>query len=162
MSRHQPLLRVGLNGWLLRLDNLQVDASGRSAKRLILSALRSSKPHWTMSATGLAGPHVVAPDIGTSASLFAAAAHPGRFLSVVVGSGGAAVPVQLGGELRDWVFAPDLEPYRRLGGRTIVGRVIQTLERYELSDAAREDYLASFEGDRFGESMRYVQSCLRV
>ena len=54
--------------------------------------------------------------------------------------------------------APDLEPYRRLGGRTIVEHVIQTLERYVLSDAAREDYLASFEGDRFAESMRYVQS----
>jgi pimeloyl-ACP methyl ester carboxylesterase len=109
-------------------------------------------------AFGLTKPHVVAPDIGTSASLFAAAACPGRFLSVVVGTGGAAVPVQLGGELREWVFAPDLEPYRRLGGRTIVEHVIQTLERYVLSDAAREDYLASFEGDRFAESMRYVQS----
>src|SRR5262245_9014588 len=36
-------------------------------------------------------PHVVAPDIGTSASLFAAAASPGRFLSLVIGTGGAAV-----------------------------------------------------------------------
>jgi len=103
-------------------------------------------------------PHVVGPDIGTSAALFAAATHPGRFLSLVVGTGGAAVPLQLGEPLREWVFAPDLEPYRRLGGRTIVERVIQTLERYVLSDAAREDYLASFEGDRFAESMRYVQS----
>ncbi|HEX2339843.1 MAG TPA: alpha/beta hydrolase [Vicinamibacterales bacterium] len=103
-------------------------------------------------------PHVLAPDIGTSASLFAAATHPDRFLSLVVGTGGAAVPLQLGDPLREWVFAPDLEPYRRLGGRAIVERVIQTLERYVPSDAAREDYLASFEGDRFAESMRYVQS----
>lgn len=107
---------------------------------------------------GLETPHLVAPDIGTSASLFAAAAHPGRFLSLVVGTGGAAVPLQLGGELREWVFASDLEPYRRLGGRAIVEHVIQTFERYVLSDTAREDYLASFEGDRFAESMRYVQS----
>jgi pimeloyl-ACP methyl ester carboxylesterase len=56
------------------------------------------------------------------------------------------------------VLAPDLEPYRRIGGRAIVERVIQTLERYTVSDAAREDYLASFEGDRFAESIRYVQS----
>src|SRR5262245_15806639 len=103
-------------------------------------------------------PHLVGPDIGTSAALFAAAAHPGRFLSLAIGTGGAAVPIQLGEPLREWVFAPDLEPYRRLGGRTIVERVIQTLEHYVLSDAAREDYLASFEGDRFAESMRYVQS----
>jgi pimeloyl-ACP methyl ester carboxylesterase len=102
--------------------------------------------------------HVVAPDVGTSAALFAAAAHPGRFLSLVVGTGGAAVPIQLGDPLREWVFAPDLEPYRRIGGRAIVERAIATLERYTLTDAAREDYLASYEGDRFAESIRYVQS----
>jgi pimeloyl-ACP methyl ester carboxylesterase len=103
-------------------------------------------------------PHVVGPDVGTSAALFAAAAHPGRFLSLVVGTGGAAVPIQLGDPLREWVFAPDLEPYRRIGGRAIVERAIGTLERYTLTDAAREDYLASYEGDRFAQSIRYVQS----
>jgi len=103
-------------------------------------------------------PHVVAPDIGTSASLFAAASHPERFLSLVVGTGGAAVPIALGDPLREWVFARDLEPYRRIGGRAIVERTLGTLERYTVTDAAREDYLASFEGDRFAESIRYVQS----
>jgi pimeloyl-ACP methyl ester carboxylesterase len=103
-------------------------------------------------------PHVVAPDIGTSASLFAAASHPERFLSLVVGSGGAAVPIVLGDPLREWVSARDLEPYRRIGGRAIVERTLETLEHYKVSDAARADYLASFEGDRFAESLRYVQS----
>src|SRR6478672_4496658 len=41
-------------------------------------------------------PHVVAPDIGTSASLFAAATHPDRFQRLVVGTGGAVVPITLG------------------------------------------------------------------
>ena len=107
---------------------------------------------------GLEHPHIVGPDVGTAAALFAAAAQPDRFLSLVVGTGGTAVPIQLGDPLREWVFTPDLEPYRRLGGRPIVERAIQTLETYVLSDAAREDYLASYEGDRFAESMRYVQS----
>lgn len=109
-------------------------------------------------AFGLEKPHLVGPDIGTSAALFAAATHAGRFLSLVVGTGGAAVPIQLGDPLREWVFAPDLEPYRRLGGRQIVERAITTLERYQVTDAARQDYLASYEGDRFAESMRYAQS----
>src|SRR5262245_15397179 len=109
-------------------------------------------------AFGLAHPHIVGPDVGTAAALFAAAAQPGRFLSLVVGTGGAAVPIQLGDPLREWVFALDLEPYRRLGGRPIVERAIQTLERHVLSDTAREDYLASYEGNRFAESIRYVQS----
>jgi pimeloyl-ACP methyl ester carboxylesterase len=103
-------------------------------------------------------PHVVAPDIGTSAALFAAATHPDRFLSLVVGTGGAAVPIELGNPLREWVFARDPEPYRRIDGRVIVERTLTTLERYKVTDAARKDYLASFEGDRFAESIRYVQS----
>ena len=40
-------------------------------------------------------PHIVAPDVGTSAALFAAAAHPERIASVIVGTGGAAVPIDL-------------------------------------------------------------------
>jgi pimeloyl-ACP methyl ester carboxylesterase len=43
-------------------------------------------------AFGLAEPHVVGPDIGTAASLFAAAAHPGRFCirDIVMSSAAAA------------------------------------------------------------------------
>ena len=133
---------------------------GRSERRNALMTPRAMGEFIVRAADAfrLERPHVVGPDIGTSAALFAAAAHPDRFLSLVVGTGGAAVPLQLGDPLRGWVLAPDLEPYRRIGGRAIVERVIQTLERYTVSDAAREDYLASFEGDRFAESIRYVQS----
>jgi pimeloyl-ACP methyl ester carboxylesterase len=109
-------------------------------------------------AFGLEQPHVVGPDVGTGASLFAAAHHPGRLRSLVVGSGGAAYPLQLGGVLSEWIEAPDLEPYRRVGGRQIVEGAIGTLERYTPSDAAREDYLSSYEGDRFAESMAYVRA----
>src|SRR5207245_8072240 len=60
-------------------------------------------------AFGLEHPHVVGPDIGTGASLFAAALHPGRLRSLVVGSGGAAFPPELGGVLKESVDAPDLD-----------------------------------------------------
>ena len=43
-------------------------------------------------AFGLEQPHLVGMDVGTDASLFAAALHPGRFRSLVVGSGGHGVP----------------------------------------------------------------------
>lgn len=56
-------------------------------------------------AFGLEHPHVIAPDIGTPAALFAAVRHPGRLRSLV-GGGAAADPLQLGGLLRDWVQAP--------------------------------------------------------
>ena len=109
-------------------------------------------------AFGLEQPHLVGPDVGTAASLFAAALHPGRFRSLVVGTGGTAVPLQLGDPLKEWVEAPSLEPYRKIDGRQIVAAAIGTLENYSPSNAAREDYLASFAGERFAESMRYVQA----
>ena len=109
-------------------------------------------------AFGLENPHVVGPDVGTGASLFAAALHPGRLRSLVVGSGGSAFPLQLGGVLKDWVEAPDLEGYRSADPRQIVAGALTDIERYALPDFVREDYLSSYEGDRFVESMRYVRT----
>jgi pimeloyl-ACP methyl ester carboxylesterase len=109
-------------------------------------------------AFGLENPHVVGPDVGTAASLFAAALHPGRLRSLVVGSGGAAFPLQLAGMLKDWVEAHNLECYRSVDPRQIVAGALTGIERYELPDHVREDYLSSYEGDRFVESMRYVRS----
>jgi pimeloyl-ACP methyl ester carboxylesterase len=110
-------------------------------------------------AFGLEHPHVVGPDIGTGASLFAAALYPGRFRSLVVGSGGAAIPLQLGSVLKAWVEAPDLEEYRAADPRKIVENALTAdIERYALPDHVRQDYLSSYEGDRFVESMRYVRS----
>jgi len=107
---------------------------------------------------GLERPHVVGPDVGTSASLFAAALFPGRLRSLTIGSGGTAFPLQLGGVLKEWVEAPDLEPYRRIDGREVVKVAMGTLERYRPSDVAREDYLSAYIGERFAESMRYVRT----
>jgi pimeloyl-ACP methyl ester carboxylesterase len=109
-------------------------------------------------AFGLENPHVVGPDIGTASSLFAAAAQPGRFRTLVIGSGGAAVPLQLTGVLKEWVEAPDLEPYRRMDARQIVDAALSTIEGYTPSPEIREDYLSSYEGDRFVESMRYARA----
>jgi pimeloyl-ACP methyl ester carboxylesterase len=110
-------------------------------------------------AFALGDPHVVGPDIGTGASLFAAASNPARFRSLVVGSGGSAFPLQLGGVLKEWVESPDLEGYRSADPRQIVGAALTAdIERYALPDHVREDYLSSYDGDRFVESMRYVRT----
>jgi pimeloyl-ACP methyl ester carboxylesterase len=105
---------------------------------------------------GLERPHVVAPDVGTSAALFAAATHPERFASVTVGTGGAAVPLELGEPLRSWVLDPDLDKYRRIDPHVIVETAMDTIAG-GVADDARADYLACYEGDRFVESMRYVR-----
>jgi pimeloyl-ACP methyl ester carboxylesterase len=107
---------------------------------------------------GLENPHTVGPDIGTGALLFAAADNPGRLRSIVLGSGGASFPLELGGILNDWVVAPDIEGYRAADPREIVSAAVSGIERYELPDSVREDYLSAYEGDRFVESMRYVRA----
>jgi pimeloyl-ACP methyl ester carboxylesterase len=109
-------------------------------------------------AFGLESPHVIGPDVGTAASLFAAALYPGRFRSLIVGGGGAAFPLRLSGVLKEWVEAPDVERYRRVDPRQIVAGVLTHIERYALLDFVRDDYLTSYEGDRFVESMRYMRS----
>ena len=106
---------------------------------------------------GLGRPHVVAPDVGTSAALFAAAAHPERIASVIVGTGGAAVPLQLGEPLKSWVLDPDIDKYRRMDPSAIVNVAVDTIAG-GVPDEIRADYLACYDGDRFAESMRYVRS----
>jgi pimeloyl-ACP methyl ester carboxylesterase len=104
----------------------------------------------------LGEPHIVAPDVGTSAALFAAATHTDEISSVIVGTGGAAVPLQLGEPLRSWVLDPDLETYRRRDPRAIVNTAVDTIAG-GISDEIRADYLDCYDGDRFVESMRYVR-----
>jgi pimeloyl-ACP methyl ester carboxylesterase len=148
LSEHAHLVAIDLPGFghSQRLDAL---LSPRAMGAFLVRAA---------DAFGLEDPHVVGPDIGTSASLFAAATFPRRFRSLVVGSGGSAYPLQLGGALKDWVEAPDVEKYRRTDPREIVVGALTDIERYELPDFVREDYLASYEGDRFVESMRFVRT----
>src|SRR5207237_4174429 len=104
-------------------------------------------------AFGLERPHAVGPDIGTGALLFAAALYPGRLRSLVVGTGGAAFPLQLGNPLKDWVEAPDLEGYRSADPRQIVAGALTDIEWYELPEVVREDYLSSHQGNRFVDGM---------
>ena len=135
----------GFGGSERRDDLLSPEAMGDFLARLIETC-------------GLGRPHVVGPDIGTSAALFAAASRPDLFSSVVVGSGGAAVPIRLAGPLQDWMLAPDLDRFRAMNSRAIVGAALDTIEGETLPAAIREDYLDSYDGDWFVESMRYVRS----
>jgi pimeloyl-ACP methyl ester carboxylesterase len=146
LAEHARLFAVdlpGFGGSERRDDLLSPRAMGGFLAQLIAEA-------------DLGTPHIVAPDVGTSAALFAAAAHPERIAGVIVGTGGAAVPLQLGEPLRSWVLDPDLDKYRRLDPRTIVGAALDTIAG-GVPDDIRADYLDSYDGDRFAESMRYVR-----
>src|SRR6187551_3989599 len=88
---------------------------------------------------GLEHPHAVGPDIGTGALLFAAADNPGRLRSIVVGTGAASFPLELGGILNDWVVAPTVDGYRATDPRAIVSAALSGIERYNLPGTVRED-----------------------
>ena len=107
---------------------------------------------------GLNRPHAVGPDIGTSTLLFAAAKHPDLLRSIVIGNGTAAVPIQVGGVLNDVLGAPDLEPFRKIDPRQGVDSVLAFVERYKLPEHVRDDFLSSYEGDRFAESLRFLRA----
>jgi pimeloyl-ACP methyl ester carboxylesterase len=109
-------------------------------------------------AFGLEHPHVVAPGTSTAAALFAAARQPGRMRSLVAGSDAIAVPLQLGGIIKDLIEAPDLAELRRADPRQLVNAALSDISRHPLPEAVRDDYLASYQGDRFAESVRYLRS----
>ena len=91
----------------------------------------------------LGAPHIVAPDVGTAAALFAAAAHPERIASAIVGTGGAAVPIQLGEPLASWVLDPDLDQYRKMDPRVIVGAALDTIAAGYPTTSARTTWPAT-------------------
>jgi pimeloyl-ACP methyl ester carboxylesterase len=107
---------------------------------------------------GLGHPHVVGPDVGTGAVLFAAAEDVDRFPSAVVGSGGASFPLEVTGTLKEIIEAPDLSGFRGLDGRDVVAGALEGIERHTLPEVVREDYLTSYAGERFVESAAYVRS----
>lgn len=104
----------------------------------------------------LGSPHIVAPDVGTPASLFAAAENPGLFAGLVVGTGATEVPLVLGEPLASWVLDPDLEKYRAMDPRAIVDVAADTVAG-GIPDEIREDYRESYDGERFVQSMLFAR-----
>jgi pimeloyl-ACP methyl ester carboxylesterase len=141
-----------------RLFAIDLPGFGRSERRDDLLSPRAMGAFLAalIAEADLGRPHLVAPDVGTSAALFAAAAHPERVAGVIVGTGGAAIPLQLGEPLKSWVLDPDLDKYRQMDPRAIVNVAVDTVAG-GVPDGIRADYLDSYDGDRFAESMRYVR-----
>ena len=65
-------------------------------------------------------PHVVGPDVGTGALLWAAVTHPEAFSSIVVGAGGATFPLQVDGLLKTFIEAGSIEPFKELDPADVI------------------------------------------
>jgi pimeloyl-ACP methyl ester carboxylesterase len=107
---------------------------------------------------GLGTPHLVAPDVGTSAALFLAARHPGAVRSLVVGGGGSAVPLDVAGALADIIAAPGIEVFEGQDIRATVGATVEPVASRDLEPDIWEDYVSAYENGRFAQSTRYVRS----
>jgi len=128
-----------------RLDLLSVSAMGGFLLKMV--------KEWEL------GPvHFVGQDVGTAAALWAAANEPDSIRSLAIGGGGIAVPLQVGGTLKDIIEAPDLDAFRQLDSRDILGPTYDAMVGGPPPPEVRDDYLESYAGDRFVESCRYVRS----
>jgi pimeloyl-ACP methyl ester carboxylesterase len=147
LSEHARLFAVDLPGFGAserRDDLLAPRAMGAFLARIVTEV-------------GLDRAHIVAPDVGTAAALFAAADNPGLFASLTVGAGGTKVPIQLGEPLASWVLDPDIAKYRTMDPRATVSAALDTIPG-GLPNDIRADYLDCYDGDRFVESMKYVRT----
>ena len=142
LSEHARLFAVDLPGFGAserRDDLLSPRAMGEFLAQLIAEA-------------DLGRAHIVAPDVGTAAALFAAAAHPQRIASAIVGTGGAAVRIQLGEPLASWVLDPDLDQYRKMDPRVIVGAALDAIAAGYRTTSARTTWPATTAAAWDGES----------
>jgi pimeloyl-ACP methyl ester carboxylesterase len=143
-----------------RLVAIDLPGFGRSERRAELLSPRAMGSFLLrlIDEWELGHPHVVGPDVGTGAVLFAASEDLDRFPSAVVGSGGASFPLEVTGALKELIEAPDLTGFQGVDGRDIVAGALAGIEQHALPEAVREDYLTSYAGDRFIDSAAYVRS----
>jgi pimeloyl-ACP methyl ester carboxylesterase len=127
-----------------RLELIAPDTSGVFLARLI--------DEW-----GLGAPHVVGPDIGTSAALFLAAKAPERVTSLSIGGGAVRFPIEAGGALKDIIEAPSLDVVRELDARTNIGNAVEPGASSVREPEVHEDYVSAYDLGRFAESARFVR-----
>lgn len=112
-----------------------------------------------LDALGLKRVHAIVPDVGTLAALFATAAHPERFESIVAGSGGIAMTL-LGEPLQQIVASRRADFEGVDGGEQVVG-LIRASMAVPLPDEVLEDYRASSAGSRWSEAADFVRAYAR-
>jgi pimeloyl-ACP methyl ester carboxylesterase len=107
---------------------------------------------------GLGQPHAIGPDIGTGALLFAAAQHPRVFRSLIVGAGAATFPLHVDGALKAFIDAASIDDFRGADPGAIIRGAISSIRNYDVPDEVRDDYVESYSGERFLDSIAYVRN----
>jgi pimeloyl-ACP methyl ester carboxylesterase len=106
-------------------------------------------------AFGLRWIHAVGPDVGTPSLLFAALLRPQLFRSLIVGAGAATYPLVVQGNLKSMIDAETLPP---LDAGEVLPRFLASIHGYAVPDFVRDDYVASYDGDRLRRSAALVRA----
>jgi pimeloyl-ACP methyl ester carboxylesterase len=101
--------------------------------------------------------HAIGPDVGSPALLFTATEYPKRVLSLIVGSGASVFPLQIDGILKAMVEAPNLDDFRKLDPAQVVLGSAGAIKNYEMPQFVKDDYVASYAGNRLWDSIAYVR-----
>jgi len=78
--------------------------------------------------------------------------------SLVIGGGATAVPLDVGGNLKNIIEAANMDSYAALDSAELLGPTYDAMAGGPPPPDVRDDYLESYAGDRFVESARYVRS----
>jgi pimeloyl-ACP methyl ester carboxylesterase len=145
---------------IARLLAIDLPGFGRSERRtdLLSPTAMSEFLIRILDEWNIRDPHLVCPDVGTPAALFAAASHPARIRSLVVGGEATAYPLEVAGALRELIEAPDIDAFRSQDPRALIQGLMATLGAAAPARDIIADYVESNRGDRFTEAARYVRS----
>ena len=100
--------------------------------------------------------HVVAPDVGTLAVLFAASGHPERFESIVGGSGG--ISEELFGDSLRQIVASSKSDFVNFDSGQRVYELVKSAVRVSIPEAILQDYKSSSSGQRWNEAAEFVRA----
>jgi pimeloyl-ACP methyl ester carboxylesterase len=108
-----------------------------------------------LDAFGLVSVHGVGLDVGSPSVLFAALARPELFRSLIVGAGAVTSPLAVEGTLK-WLI--EAKPLPTLNAVEVVGGFLASMRGYAVPGFVRDDYLASYAGDRLTRSAALVRA----
>ena len=108
-----------------------------------------------LDAFGLKSVHAVGLDIGAPSVLFAALARPELFRSLIVGAGASTYPLVADGTLKSMI---DAEALPKLNAADVIEGFLRSIRGYSVPRFVRDDYLASYEGDRLTRSAALVRA----
>ncbi|WP_079520190.1 alpha/beta hydrolase [Luteibacter sp. 22Crub2.1] len=146
MCRLGPVIAVDLPGF----------GQSEASKALMSPEAMGDFVMELMPAIGLTRAHVVAPDVGTLAVLFAASKRPDLFESIVAGSG--AVSMDLLGDPLAQIVASRHSDFEGGDGGDQVVALVSATARVPIAPEVLEDYRAASKGQRWNDAAEFVRA----